>query len=259
MAEPTCAPIGQFCWTELATSDMAASKAFFAGLFGWTSEDMPAAMGSYTIFRLGGLDVGGGFPAGPEMGPPHFTCYVQVASAEAAAAKAKELGATVIMGAFDVEGIGRMAVLQDPGGAVFSVWQSGSHQGAGVFNAPGALCWCELMTRDLDGAEAFYSALFGWNLKRGTGGGMTYTEADLGDGQPFAGLFTPDWPGSEHIPPHWNPYFLVEDVDASAAKAKALGATVHQEPMDIEKVGRFASLQEPGGASFSIFKLAHPM
>ena len=115
------------------------------------------------------------------------------------------------------------------------------------------------MTRDLDGAEAFYSALFGWNLKRGTGGGMTYTEADLGDGQPFAGLFTPEWPGTEHIPPHWNPYVLVEDVDASAAKAKALGATVHQEPMDIEKVGRFASLQEPGGASFSIFKLAHPM
>jgi predicted enzyme related to lactoylglutathione lyase len=259
MADPTYAPIGQFCWTELATSDMAASKAFFANLLGWAAEDMPAAMGSYTIFRLGGLDVGGGYGNNPEQGPPHFTCYVQVADAAETAAKAKGLGATVIMDAFDVEGIGRMAVIQDPTGAVFAVWQSGSHHGAGVFNVPGALCWTELMTRDLDAAEAFYAGLFGWSLKRGTGGGMTYTEACLEGGQPFAGLFKPDWPGAEHIPPHWNPYFTVEDVDASAAKAKVLGATILAEPMDIEKVGRFAAIQEPGGAAFSIFKLAHPM
>lgn len=255
MTDPAYAPIGHFSWTELASGDLPASKAFFAELFGWTCEDMPAAMGNYTIFRLGGLDVSGGYANGAEQGPPRFNCYVQVENADAAAAKTAALGGTVLMAPMEVEGLGRMAVLQDPTGAAFAVWQSLAHHGAGVFNAPGALCWAELMTKDLDAAEAFYSTLFGWSLTRGTGGGMTYTEASMG-GEPFAGLFKPDWPGAEHIPSHWNPYFAVADVDASAAKAKALGGLILQEPMDIEKVGRFAAIQEPGGAAFSVFTLA---
>ncbi|MBK8727308.1 MAG: VOC family protein [Holophagaceae bacterium] len=119
------------------------------------------------------------------------------------------------------------------------------------------MCWTELSTKDLGAAEAFYEALFGWSLKHGSGGGMAYTEASMA-AAPFAGMYRPDWPGAEHIPSNWSPYFLVEDVDASAAKARELGAELLVEPKDIENVGRFAVVKEPGGATFSIFKFAPP-
>ena len=115
-------------------------------------------------------------PEEQQMGvPPHWNAYVTVANVDEAAKKAESLGAKVLAPPFDVMDYGRMAVLQDPTGAVFQVWQAKTHIGAQILNEPGALCWTELSTRDTKAAEAFYTKLFGWTreaLRAGRGDGV---------------------------------------------------------------------------------------
>src|SRR5207344_458594 len=143
---------------------------------------------------------------------------------------------------------GRMAIIQDPAGAIFEVWQPGRHIGARVLAEPGALCWSELSTRDPVAAERFYTRLFGWTSKPSGGdAAMAYTEF-FNNGAPGVGMMTmpPDVP--PEVPSYWMPYFMVADCDASAAKAKALGAHTIVAPTDISSMGRFAVLTDPQGA-----------
>jgi predicted enzyme related to lactoylglutathione lyase len=192
-----------------------------------------------------------------QMGvPPHWNLYVTVASADETVKKAQSLGANVLAPAFDVMDVGRMAVLQDPAGAVFCVWQPKRHIGARILNEPGALCWSELTTRDPKRAEAFYTTLFGWTARHSAPAAvMEYTQFSNG-GEPGVGMLAmpPEMPTS--IPSFWLPYFQVEDCDAAAAKAKTLGGSVMRPPQDIPGTGRFAILQDPQGAAFAVFKHA---
>jgi predicted enzyme related to lactoylglutathione lyase len=134
------------------------------------------------------------------------------------------------------------------------VWQPKRHIGVGILREPGALCWTELITRDTNAAEKFYTQLFGWTAKRGTDAGMEYTELSNG-GIPQAGLMALT-PQMGNMPPAWTPYFAVTDCDATAKKAADLGGRVYVKPTDIPNVGRFAVLADPHGAVFDIIKLA---
>ena len=162
-----------------------------------------------------------------------------------------ELGAKLLAPAFDVFDAGRMAILQDPTGAVFTVWQANKNAGIGVVNEPGALCWADLNTPNRDRTAEFYSALFGWTITAGEGkdpDGYLH----IMNGEKFIGGIPPDSNG----PPHWLIYYYVADVDASSAKAKELGANFYLPPMSMEGVGRFAVLADPQGAVFAMFKEA---
>jgi hypothetical protein len=176
-------------------------------------------------------------------------CYVTVENADASAAKARELGGKLLAEPFDVATYGRMAIIQDPENAVLAVWQPRDLAGIGRINEPGALCWCELATREPDRAARFYTQLFGWGLKSSPG----YTELTRG-GTPIGGLFTMTQEMSG-IPPYWTIYFQVTDCDASLQKAKSSGGRPLFGPKDVEGVGRFAAIQDPQGASFSIIQL----
>jgi predicted enzyme related to lactoylglutathione lyase len=159
---------GRFCWVELGTTDQEAAKAFYAGLFGWDPHDQPIGPGeAYTMLRKAGRDAAAAHTLRPEQKdvPPSWQLYVAVAGADAAAARARELGGTVLAPPFDVFDSGRAAVLQDPAGAVFAVWQARNHHGLGVVDEPGAFCWAELVTRDTPKSAAFYKGLFGWGSK----------------------------------------------------------------------------------------------
>src|SRR5436190_17308530 len=126
---------GSFCWTELTTTDGPAAKQFYAELFGWEAQDNPIGPDMvYTMLKVGGKDVAALYQKGPEMQavPTHWVSYISVASADEAAAKAKELGGTVIQEPFDVMEHGRMAAITDPTGATFCVWQPNQHKGVGV-------------------------------------------------------------------------------------------------------------------------------
>lgn len=245
---------GSFCWPELATTDTAGAKKFYSGLFGWVPNDQPVGPDMmYTMLRLGGQDAGALYElekAQQARGvPPHWNTYVSVSSADEAAKKAKALGGSVIAEPFDVMDAGRMAILQDPTGAVFCVWQAKNSIGARVINEPGALCWCELDTDDTAAAQTFYTQLFGWTAKESP----QYTELHR-NGTPIGGLMRipKEW---GDVPPNWLTYFAVADVDAAAAKAKDLGGSAIVPPTDIPGTGRFAVLQDPQGAVFAVYRL----
>ena len=253
---PNFAP-GTFCWVELGTTDGEAAKKFYTQLFGWTFTDSPVGPGMvYTMLKLDGKDVGALYTMPQEMRsqgiPPNWLSYALVKNADESAAKAKELGGTLMKEPFDVMDVGRMAVVQDPTGAVFALWQAGTHAGAGIVNVPGALVWNELTTTDTTKAGKFYSGLFGWGIDAKTFGSTDYTIFQNGD-RGAGGMFklTPDMAG---VPPFWLVYFAVDECDAKVKKATELGATTIKPAADIPTVGRFAILQDPQGAAFAIIK-----
>jgi hypothetical protein len=238
-------------WVDLGSPDMDGSVAFYGGLFGWeATESGPVEeTGGYRMFELRGRPVAG---LGPQQapGPPYWTSYVSVASADETVARATAAGATVFVEPMDVLDVGRMAIFADPTGAAIAIWEPRAHPGAGIVNEPGSLCWNELSTRDVPAAKAFYTDVFGWSVDEGE----SYSQWEL-DGQVIGGMMeTPPMVPAE-VPAHWLVYFAVDDTDAALAKAQELGATLVFGPMDID-AGRFATLLDPQGAMFAVIKTA---
>jgi hypothetical protein len=248
-------PAGEFCWFELGTSDQAAAKNFYSSLFGWTANDFPMGPeGSYTIFQLEGRDCAAAYTLQKQMVeqgiPPHWMIYVAVDSADASAAKCPDLGGKVLQAPFDVFDFGRMAVLQDPTGATFSIWEARKHKGSAITEVPGTMNWGELSTNDTAKAVEFYSGLFGWKMMTGEGGDYLH----INNGKQMIGGIPPAAHRDPNIPPHWLMYFTVADCDASASKATSMGASLMLPPMTMEKVGRFGVIRDPQGAVFAIFQ-----
>ncbi len=240
---------GMFCWVELTTPDRRAAQRYYTSLFGWTANEMPMDGGEpYVMLQKDGKNVGALYQN--TDAPPNWASYVAVESVDDTAKSAKDLGANLIAEPFDVMDVGRMAVVQDPQGAVFCIWQAKLHHGIEVRDEVGTLCWNELMTSDVEAARQFYGPLFDWNLKVTPG----YTEAHVGE-KAVGGLMqiAPEMHG---MPPHWQPYFMVADCDAALAKAKSLGTSDSFGPMDIPDVGRFAVINDPHGATFAVIQLA---
>jgi len=116
---------GAFSWSELMTTDPTAAAAFYSGLLGWTCADMPVATGEYRVASVGETMVAGimGMPAGAPPMPPAWGCYVTVTDLDATLGRCAELGGKTMMPPMDVPNVGRMAVIQDPQGAVLSLMQ----------------------------------------------------------------------------------------------------------------------------------------
>src|SRR4051794_38404846 len=158
-------PAGVPCWVDTAQPDAQAAAEFYGGLFGWQLENRmpPDAPGAYFEATLdGGTVAAVGSQNAP--GDPVWTTYVAVESADATAERVRANGGTVVSEPFDVFDAGRMAAFEDPEGAAFSVWQAGRTHGAQVVNTPGSWNWSALNTRDPDGAQRFYGAVFGWEF-----------------------------------------------------------------------------------------------
>lgn len=258
MSEMSSYAPGTFCWVEVGTTDAAAASKFYTQLFGWEAEKvMDGPEGNYVMLRQGGKEVAGLYQMSPEQSsqgiPPHWLSYVSVADATQGAKKAASLGGKVIMEAFDVMDVGRMALVQDPTGAMLALWQPKRHIGARLVNEPASLCWNELATTNPEAARKFYTALFDWKPQEQDLGPMKYTTFLNGD-RPNGGMLemTAEWTGT---PPHWMPYIAVRDCDRTVAKAQELGGTVCVPPEDIPNIGRFAVLQDPQGAVFSVIRL----
>jgi predicted enzyme related to lactoylglutathione lyase len=250
---------GSFCWIELSTTDQNAAKTFYSSLFGWAINDIPMGPdGTYTIFKLQGGDVSAACTLRPEQRsqgvPPHWMIYVTVESADAAATRAAQSGGKVLAPAFDVMDVGRMSVIQDPTGAMFCVWQARRSVGVTVTGVDGTLCWADLSTPDQTRAGKFYSDLFGWKLSGDTDDDPPSGYLHIQNGEEFIGGIPPGAHRDPHTPPHWLPYFQTSNCDATAAKAKQLGANFYLEPMTMENVGRFGVLADPQGAAFAIFQ-----
>lgn len=252
-------PAGAFCWIELNTTDQSAAKTFYSALFGWQVQDMPMGPDDYyTMFKLEGRDAAAGCTLRPDQRaqgvPPHWLLYIAVDNADDAVAKAKQLGATILAPAFDVMDAGRMGVIQDPTGAVFCAWQAKRNTGIGIVHVHGTLCWADLSTSDAKRASDFYSGLLGWQIAADPKDKSGYLH--IRNGEHFIGGVPPAAFRQPGVPPHWMAYFQVDDVDASAGKAKELGATLYMPPTTMEGVGRMSVIADPQGAVFALFKSA---
>ena len=251
MATRTSHAHGTPSWVDLGSPDVDKAAAFYSALFGWTvTEAGPAEeTGDYRMAMLGDKAVAGLGPA-TDPGPPRWTTYVSVDDADKVVAAAKEAGGQVFLDPMDVLSAGRMAVIADPEGAVFAVWQPNEHIGAQLVNEPGTLCWNELNTRQLDAAKSFYEAVFGWAFEGSEGYvSIVLEKRHVGGILPL----TADMP--EEMPPHWLAYFAVADHDASLAKVKELGGSSMVEGLRIEGVGTSSIVSDNQGAVFSIIEL----
>jgi predicted enzyme related to lactoylglutathione lyase len=258
MTEFTSHSPGTVSWVELATTDQRGGVAFYRALFDWDVNEQPIGPTEvYSMFQLRGKEVGAAYSMRDDerqLGvPPHWNLYVTVASVDESARRAQELGGTLLAPPFDVMDAGRMAVVQDPTGAIVQLWEARRSIGARILGEPGALCWSELTTRDPDAAKAFYTSLFGWTARDSSSDApMQYTEFS-NQGQPGMGMMKMPDHMPANVPSYWMPYFQVADCDAAAAKATGLGANVMVPPTDISKTGRFSILGDPQGAMFAVF------
>ena len=258
MPEITNYAQGTPSWVELSTSDDTEAVKFYGSLFGWVDDPQEMGPGAYYhMQQLEGLVAAAIYKMGDEEKaqnvPPHWTTYFTVTNTDEAIERAKHAGGSVVAGPFDVFTAGRMAVLKDPQGADFAIWQAKEHIGSTVKDDPGAFTWNELLTSDSKAALTFYSALFGVETAT-VSDPMPYNMLRV-DGKDVAGVvdITEEM---GPVPPYWGVYFASIDVDESVTKATSMGATVLFGPMDIPTVGRLAVLQDPQGAAFSVFKPA---
>jgi predicted enzyme related to lactoylglutathione lyase len=237
---------GTFSWADLATGDADGAKAFYTGLFGWDAQDNPLPEGGvYTMASKDGKSVAALYSS-QEGQPTGWNSYVTVASADDAAAAAKQHGGTVEAEPFDVLDVGRMAVIQDPTGAFLSVWEPRASIGAERVNEPGALTINQLDTTDPEPAQEFYSRVFGWR----------FDQVAEGD-QPYWGIYNGDrlnggmMPAAGGAPSHWVVYFGSDSVDDDAGRIGELGGQVIVAPMSVPG-GRILVAQDPQGAVFAL-------
>jgi predicted enzyme related to lactoylglutathione lyase len=238
--------VGRFVWHEQVSSDPKQAQEFYTQLFGWGTEVFKPSEADYTMISSGGQTHGGFGKAMEGAPPPHWLSHVRVENVDETLLKVESAGGKLTAGPFEMGEVGRMAIITDPQGAFVSLYQPAS-EGPG---SEGVFVWDELATTDVDGAQRFYTEVFGWTTKDmgpDFGGYRIFEVGETG----IAGLMTLQ---DASIPPHWQPYVAVNDTDATTAKAKKLGGSTLMEPMDVPTIGRIAVLRDPQGAVFGIIK-----
>jgi uncharacterized protein len=252
-ATDTHAP-GTPCWIDLQTSDLDRARSFYGDVFGWTADDPNPDFGSYVNFRSRGVLVAGLMLA-DEQAPVSdvWSVYLATDDAEKTTELAVAAGAQVIVPPMRVGDMGTMGFVADPTGAAVGLWQPGSHRGFGRVAEPGAPSWWELLTRDHDGAVAFYREAFGWRTHvLSDTDAFRYTVALDADGEgQVAGVMDASALLPPDVPPHWGVYLGVADADRAVARITELGGTVVMAPEDTE-FGRIAHVTDPMGANLRI-------
>ncbi len=242
---------GAPCWAQLSARDSEAAQKFYGQLFGWTAETDPDPQyGGYTTFSLDGRPAAAVAPLMNPQQPVMWLLSFATPGVDDAAEAAKGAGAQVWMGPMDVGDLGRWALLSDPTGAPFALWESRKFSGFGVAEEPNSLSWIDLSTKDRSAAVEFYRTFLNWQVWPH----QDYPMVGLDDTM-FGGVMEMGDMFPPEVPSHWNPFFLVGDVDATAAKAGQLGAEVVHGPVDVEMDNgpRLAVIRDPQGATFGVF------
>jgi uncharacterized protein len=248
------APVGSPCWTDLWTSDVEGSRAFYSGLFGWEAQEPSPEFGGYFMFTRDGVPVAGGMGGMDDMPADNrWKIFLDTDDIAKTLESAEAKGAQLLAPAMPVADLGSQAVLIDPTGAPLGAWQPGTFPGFTVLGEHGAPSWFELHTRDHATAVDFYRSVFHWDTKvEGDTDEFRYTTLrdPSGEGE-LAGImdarsFLPDGAGS-----YWTVYWQVDDADDAVAKVTALGGSVVAAAEDTP-YGRIATVADPAGASFRL-------
>jgi len=247
---------GRVVWHDLMTVDVDRAEAFYAELLGWEVNEVAlgGSFGDYRMIRAGEWDIGGLVRIELSAGyPSHWMSYVTVDDVDAAARRAQAGGGIAVVPPTDIPNIGRFTVVRDPEGAGIAPFKSvHPHSPERLIPpGPGRFCWEELLTKNPGSALRFYADLFGWSTVSMPMPEFTYHLFRRDDRDVAGAMQMP--PGAD-APPHWISYIHVEDVDASAARAMALGSAQYVEPRDIPSIGRFSVHGDPTGATFALFQ-----
>ncbi len=255
---------GTFSWIDLSTSNSVDAKRFYSGVFGWTFTDLSTDEESdYTMFQHQGYNACGMYQLPTQMleqgAPASWNSYIAVNDVDAMTQKAASLGAKTIQEPFDVMDVGRMSVIADPDGAMFSLWQDIKPCEEGdesIVNVPDTWCWNELYCNHPEAETRFYAELCGWSHSVSKNPmGLDYTTFRQGK-RDAAGMLQiqPDW---GDMAPVWGVYFNVSDIRATMARVIEHGGKVMMEPMMIPEAGEFTTITDPQGAFFNIICLKH--
>ena len=243
-------PKGIPCWADVMAADVRAGGAFYGAVLGWSVPEPEEQWGGYVVAEVGGAATAGLGPQQPDARNA-WTLYFATDDVDGTVAAVQVHGGAVLAEPMDVGPLGRMAIVADPPGAAFGLWQAGTMIGASLVNEPGGLVWEDLRSTDPDAARSFYSALFGYEYDALDMAGPDYatfrlpTETHVLGG--MGGLMgLPDGTAS-----HWLVYFQVADADAATAAAERAGGTVVSPPVDTP-FGRMACLADPDGATFMV-------
>ena len=249
---------GEFVWHDLATSDMDGAINFYTNTIGWSQVAMEGSPTPYTMFNVGEEAVGGVMTMPEQMkemgAPPSWTPCMATEDADATIAQVKELGGKLLNGPNPAPG-GVFAVLQDPQGAVFEIYQAEDKNGEAEFNgkkSAGQFSWYDLNTTDWEAARDFYSKVFGWSESStmdSPGGTYWMMKGAAGD-RTLGGMS--NMAKQMNLPAHWLCYVTVEDLDAALETAKSEGAKVMNGPMEVPGGDRIAHLMDPQGAAFAL-------
>lgn len=245
---------GTPCWVDLSVDDVDKAVAFYSGLLGWEVTIDPAPeYGGHGNFTKDGRDVAGVSPTMESGQPQVWTTFLATDDLEQTAGKIRGGGGQVIVDVTEIGAHGRMIVAVDAAGAVFGVWQSGTHTGMRLANEPGAVTWNENLSRDFDANTKFYAEVFGFDYADMSMDGFTYATFEL-NGASVGGIGQlPDDTPAE-VPANWTTYFAVRDTDAAVAKIRELGGSLVKEPFDTPQ-GRIALVADNQGAHFAVISV----
>ena len=254
---------GKFFWYELMTSDPQAALAFYGDVLGWTAQafggertDDPYMVVSGSAGAVGGVMA---IPVeATECGmTPWWGGYIGSADVDADAARLAAAGGKVMRPAEDIPGVGRFAVMADPGGAIFMLLKGSSPDGmeAAPPMAPGHVGWHELYAGDFDQDLAFYTGQFGWTQGDAMDMGAMgrYQLVSQSGGSDFQDMTGGIMPVPSMMPrAAWLFYFTVGDIDAAVEKVTAGGGQVLNGPMEVPGGGWIIQATDPQGAMFAL-------
>ncbi|ALO91840.1 hydrolase [Streptomyces corchorusii] len=247
-------PEGTPCWADAMFSDVEGAKRFYGDVLGWTFGESSSEYGHYTQAYADGKAVAAVVPPMPgQEGQSQWCLYFASPDAAATAEKIRENGGEVLMEPMQVGEFGTMCLAREPSGAVFGVWQAGTHEGFEATATPGAYCWAEVFTREPEQADAFLAAVFPYRMKEIDDDAVDFRMFDVGEDTVLGRMrMTDDFP--PEVPSYINVYFTVDDCDAAVDRAVKLGGILRFGPMS-SPFGRFAALSDPQGANFSVIDI----
>ncbi|MBI5546316.1 MAG: VOC family protein [Deltaproteobacteria bacterium] len=248
---------GRFVWFDLMTTDIQAAKSFYSEIVGWQTTKWSG--GDYEMWKAGDEEVGGVMAltsdARQSGSPPQWLAYVGTNDVDSTVRKAQALGGQVVTPARDISNVGRFALLADPQGAAFAIFQAlGQESATPDATKLGHFGWAELNTTDWKSAWKFYSDLFGWQHTSSMDMGPEYGEYFMfgsDSNQAFGGMS--NTASMMNARPHWLYYVNVKNADDTARKIVEKGGKDVNGPMDVPGGGRIAQAVDPQGARFAIF------
>jgi predicted enzyme related to lactoylglutathione lyase len=246
---------GSPAWIDLSTHHLEESIDFYTQLLGWKAEPVrPGDGGGYNYFTVNGKRVAGIIPS---IGTPNWHVYLSVDDINKTAKDVVEHGGQVVVEPTEIEDAGTMAFFVEPGGSEVGAWQSAGHKGSELIDEPGATCWFDLLTSEID--PEFFESVFGWEIKKVAipeeldaffiDGEMQGTIIDRSTLRSFA-----DNPSAA---PPWYVCLAVENCEASTAAVEKLGGKIIAGPIT-DSSAFFSIVADPDGAVFCIVEKVEP-